>query len=86
MPPNGTQVPLCAYHKIIHLDATGNFRVTEQCESPSAMQHKSWFILTPAMEYYYKQKNADYKVLPPFKAGCEFAETGKSDGDHYPQP
>jgi len=41
------------------------------------MQHKSWFILTPAMEYYYKQKNADYKVLPPFKAGCEFAETGK---------
>jgi penicillin-binding protein 1C len=86
MPPNGIKIPLCPYHKIIHLDATGNFRVTEQCESPSAMQHKSWFILSPAMEYYYKQKNADYKILPPFKTGCEFAETGKVIEIIYPQP
>jgi penicillin-binding protein 1C len=86
MPPNGTKAPLCMYHKIIHLDAGGLFRVTEQCESPSVMQHKSWFILTPAMEYYYKQKNADYKTLPPFKAGCEFAETGKVMELIYPQP
>ncbi len=86
MPPNGTKVPLCPYHKIIHLDATGNFRVTEDCESPSAMQHKSWFILTPAMEFYYKQHNADYKTLPPFKPGCAFAETGKLIEIIYPQP
>ena len=86
MPPNGTKVPQCIYHKMIHLDATGNFRVTEQCESPSAMQHKSWFILTPAMEFYYKQKNTDYKVLPAFKVGCQFAETGKVMEIIYPQP
>jgi penicillin-binding protein 1C len=86
MPPNGTKVPLCAYHKIIHLDATGNYRVTEQCESPSSMLHKSWFILSPAMEYYYKQRNADYKTLPPFKEGCAFAETGKVMEIIYPQP
>ncbi|MGC4103247.1 penicillin-binding protein 1C [Ferruginibacter sp.] len=86
LPPNAGKAPLCPYHKIIHLDATGNFRVTEQCESPSSMQHKSWFVLTPAMEYYYKQKNADYKILPPFKAGCEFAETGKVMEIIYPQP
>jgi len=86
MPPNGTKAPQCPYHKIIHLDATGNYRVTEECESPSAMQHKSWFILSPAMEYYYKQKNADYKILPPFKEGCAFAETGKVIEIIYPQP
>ena len=85
MPPNGTKVPQCIYHKIIHLDATGNLRVTAQCESPSAMQHKSFFILSPAMEYYYKQKNADYTILPPFKAGCEFAESGKVMEIIYPQ-
>jgi penicillin-binding protein 1C len=89
MPPNGTKVTLCPYHKIIHLDATGNFRVTEECESPWNMQHKSWFILTPAMEYYYKQRNADYKVLPPFKAGCVpmaiGTETGKLMEIIYPQ-
>jgi len=86
MPPNATKVPLCPYHKIIHLDATGTYRVTEDCESPSSMQHKSWFILTPAMEFYYKQRNADYKVLPPFKPGCAFAETGKPIEIIYPQP
>ncbi len=85
MPPNGERVPLCAYHKMINLDATGTYRVTEQCESPSAMQHKSWFILSPAMEYYYRQRNADYKPLPAFKAGCIFQETGKPIELIYPQ-
>ncbi len=86
MPPNGTKVPLCPYHKIIHLDATGTYRVNESCESPSSMQHRSWFILTPAMEFYYKQHNADYHTLPPFKPGCSFAETGKVMEIIYPQP
>ena len=84
-PFNGNKAPLCSYHKIIHLDATGMYRVTGQCESPSAMQHKSWFILSPAMEYYYKQKNADYKTLPPFKPGCANAETGRVMEIIYPQ-
>ncbi|MBL0182618.1 MAG: penicillin-binding protein 1C [Chitinophagaceae bacterium] len=86
MPPNGSKVALCPYHKIIHLDATGNFRVTEECESPANMLHKSWFILSPAMEFYYKQRNIDYKPLPPFKPGCTFAETGKLMEIIYPQP
>ena len=85
MPPNGNKVALCPYHKIIHLDATGTYRVTEDCESPSAMQHKSWFILTPAMEFYYKQRNADYKTLPAFKPGCVYTETGKVMEIIYPQ-
>ena len=86
MPPNGDKASLCPYHKMINLDATGQFRVTEECENPSAMQHKSWFVLSPAMEYYYKQKNADYKVMPTFKQGCNFAETGRLIEIIYPQP
>jgi len=86
MPPNGGKAPLCQYHKMINLDATGQYRVTEDCERPSAMQHKSWFVLSPAMEYYYKQKNADYKLMPPFKIGCMFGETGKLIEIIYPQP
>ena len=85
MPPNGNKVPLCQYHKLINLDATGQYRVTDNCESPSAMQHKSWYVLSPAMEYYYKQKNTDYKMLPAFKPGCTFGETGKLIEIIYPQ-
>lgn len=69
--PSGEKTSLCPYHKLIHLDRTGKFRVTDACESPAEMQHQPWFILPPAMEYYYKIKNSEYKSLPPFKAGCE---------------
>ena len=86
MPVNGVKSPLCPYHKMINLDATGIWRVTDQCESPSAMQHKSWFVLSPAMEFYYKQKNADYKPLPLFKAGCENTDAGKAIEIIYPTP
>ena len=82
---NGYRAPLCSYHKIIHLDATGTYRVNENCESPSSMVHEKWFVLTPAMEWYYKQKNHDYKVLPPYKPGCEFSVAGKQMEIIYPQ-
>ena len=83
---NGYKAPLCSYHKIIHLDASGVYRVNENCESPLNMQHKKWFVLTPAMEWYYKQKNHDYKPLPPFKPGCSMAEFTKQLELIYPQP
>jgi penicillin-binding protein 1C len=35
------------------------------------MKHVNWFVLPPAMEWYYKSKNPSYKELPPFKSGCE---------------
>ena len=82
VPKSGYSAPLCMYHKLVHLDAGGVYRVNENCESPSNMIHKSWFVLTPAMEWYYKQKNHDYKPLPPFKPGCEFTGVWKTNGTH----
>ncbi|MEP6926309.1 MAG: penicillin-binding protein 1C [Ginsengibacter sp.] len=82
---SGYRSPLCPYHKLIHLDATGAYRVDESCESPANMIHKSWFVLTPTMEWYYKQKNHDYKPMPPFKQGCEFTSAGKQMDLIYPQ-
>ncbi len=72
-PTARTNAPLCPYHRLIHLDRTGNYRVTENCESPSSMQHVSWFVLPPTIEYYYRQKHADYKPLPDFMSGCAAA-------------
>lgn len=68
--PSGEKTILCPYHKLVHLDRTATYRVTDACENPTDMIHQSWFILPPAMEYYYKIKNSDYKLLPPFKPGC----------------
>ncbi len=62
--------PVCPYHRVIHLDKTGAYRVTENCILPSEMVHRSWFVLPPTIEYYYKQKHTGYQSLPPFMAGC----------------
>lgn len=70
IPKSGLKSGPCPYHKLVHLDAGGNYRVTSECEDISRMQHISWFILPPTMEYYYKTKNPTYKILPPFRDGC----------------
>jgi penicillin-binding protein 1C len=84
MPAKGNLSPLCPYHKRINLDATGNYQVTESCESPGSMIQKGWLVLTPAMEYYYKQRHADYLPLPPFKPGCMQEVTSKAMEIIYP--
>ncbi len=69
--PNGVKTTLCPYHRTVHLDAAEKFQVNNNCYSVSNMRHKSWFVLPPTMEYYYKVKNASYQMLPPFMEGCE---------------
>lgn len=61
---------ICPYCRKITLNAKASMRVTENCLSPSDMRLESWFILPPAMEYYYRQKHTAYRPLPPFAEGC----------------
>jgi len=76
---NGKAAPPCPYHKLVHLDASGQYQATANCVSPSAMQHQNWFVLPPAMEYYYKPSHPDYKSLPPFLPGCATSEGRQMD-------
>jgi penicillin-binding protein 1C len=69
VPAAGLRSGMCPYHQLIHLDHTGKWRVTANCEPPALMQHKSWFVLPPAMEFYYRTKN-NYLPLPPYKPEC----------------
>jgi penicillin-binding protein 1C len=69
----GTTSGICPYHKTIYLDKTGQFRVDSDCESVGQMVKKSWFVLPPAMEWYYKSKNAGYRPLPPVRNDCHGA-------------
>jgi penicillin-binding protein 1C len=61
---------MCPYHKIIHLDKTGTWQVTADCVSPAGIRNVPWFVLPPAMEYFYRQKHPGYKVVPPMAKGC----------------
>jgi penicillin-binding protein 1C len=61
---------MCAFHQTVHLDASGRFRVDSRCEAVDRMRHESWFVLPPVQEYYYRADHAEYRPLPPFRAGC----------------
>jgi penicillin-binding protein 1C len=86
VPANGLRAGVCPYHQLVHLDHTGQFRVTANCEAPSEMQHVPWFVLPPAMEFYYRTKH-NYLPLPPYKPECLATLTDKAPMELiYPRP
>jgi penicillin-binding protein 1C len=68
---NGLRTEPCKYHRLVHLDESGQYRVNSDCEDVSKMKHVSWFVLPPAIEWYYKSNNTSYKELPPMRSDCE---------------
>lgn len=66
----GQHTQTCPYHLMVHLDASEQYRVNASCADPSTMIHKAWFVLPPAMAWYYQKKHPDYKGIPPMKPGC----------------
>ena len=71
VPISGLKSNACPFHVLIHLDTERKYRVSSKCEKPTNMLHEPWFVLPPACEWYYKRKNPLYKLLPPYKQGCE---------------
>lgn len=84
IPKVAKKTATCPYHKLIHLDKTEQYRVNSNCENIENMVTKSWFILPPVMEWYYKKKNIDYAVLPAFREDCLIYENEKKMDFIYP--
>jgi len=67
---NGLKSEACPFHRIIHLNKTKAFQVTTDCAPSGEIINVPWFVLPPAMEYFYRKKHPEYKVLPPVAPGC----------------
>jgi penicillin-binding protein 1C len=85
VPKSGLKVPVCPYHQLVHLSADGKWQVTGNCTPPDQIINKHWFVLPPSMEYYYKTKNYQYRVLPPFRPDCVQAENAAPMEVIYPK-
>ncbi|HPK84735.1 MAG TPA: transglycosylase domain-containing protein [Bacteroidales bacterium] len=70
VPEAGLRSEACPYHTIVSLDPSETWRVNSSCAAPGEMVARSWFVLPPAMEYYYRMRNPSYRTLPPFRKGC----------------
>lgn len=62
----------CPYHELIHLDRERKHRVSADCYPIADVVTEAWFVLPPAMAWYYSRAYP-YKSLPPWRDGC--AET-----------
>ncbi len=79
IPRNGTKTAICPYHKLVHLNATEQYRVNSSCEKINQIVNKKWFVLPPVMEWYYKNNHIDYKPLPPFRSDCQQTQQASMD-------
>lgn len=71
IPRNGLGTPPCPYHITVHLTPDEQFQVTGDCFQGDDIVHRSWFLLPPAQEWYYRKNHAAYRTLPPYYPGCE---------------
>jgi penicillin-binding protein 1C len=67
---NGLRSDVCPYHTIIHLNKSRTMQVTADCFPADDILNEPWFVLPPAMEYFYKTKHPEYRILPLFAPGC----------------
>ncbi|WP_299591496.1 penicillin-binding protein 1C [Mucilaginibacter sp.] len=85
VPKSGLKALVCPYHQLVHLSADEKWQVTGNCAPPNQIVNKNWLVLPPSMEYYYKTKNYQYRVLPPFRPDCVQAENAAPMEVIYPK-
>ena len=83
---NGLRSDACPYHTIIHLNRSRTRQVSSECVPAGEIISEPWFILPPAMEYFYRQKHPEYNPLPPFAAGCRTEKSLPVMEFIYPTP
>jgi len=68
--PAGFQTKTCPYHTVVHLSSDERYRVFADCYPIDKMVTKTWFVLPPIQEWFYKRRYPSYKTLPPVSPLC----------------
>jgi len=66
-------VAMCPWCRLVHLDAAERWRVHGGCEAVSAIHNVPWFVLPPAMDWYYRRRHPEVPPLPPLRPDCRSA-------------
>lgn len=74
VPISGLKTSACPYHQLVHLSSDKRWQVNASCYPAGDIVTDSCFVLPPGMEWYYRKIHPEYRVLPPVKEGCAYAE------------
>jgi len=72
----GFKTKPCPYHSTVHLTEDEQYRVFTDCYPIDKMVSKTWFILPPIQEWFYKKRHPEYKTLPPISPLCNDHQMG----------
>ncbi len=85
IPLNSSSHKTCPYHETVHLSTDNKYIVNSDCYPVHEMEHKSWFVLPPVIEWYYKAHSPFYAVLPPVHPKCTSSRERKEMQLIYPR-
>jgi penicillin-binding protein 1C len=74
------------HHRLVHLDADGDWQVDGRCEDPSRMTHRSWFVLPPGQEWFYRRQHSGYRAIPEYRPDCPSADRRASTAMEFLYP
>ena len=73
--PVGLRTDACPHHTVVHLSEDERYRVFANCYPADRMVEKTWFVLPPVQEWFYKRRYPNYKTLPPLSPSCAGNQT-----------
>ena len=65
VPQGSHDHPVCPYCRTVHLNAERTHQVTADVYPVSRMVHEPWFVLPPAMAWYFERRSVAYVPPPP---------------------
>lgn len=89
--PRGVEnVGSCPFHTTIYTDRKQEFQVNRACVEDipeiDTVIAKTWFMIPPLAEKYYKQRHPNYKIVPPFHFNCLSSNERGMMAVIYPKP
>lgn len=70
IPHTGLQADVCHFCQILHTDVAGQWQLHTGCAAATELVERTWFVLPPVQEFYFKSKNPEYQSPPPFRPDC----------------
>lgn len=75
----------CSYCRQVHCDHGCRHQVHARCAGVGDMETRPWFVLPAGMEYFYRERHADYRPLPPLRRDCMATREERAVSCVYPQ-
>ncbi len=85
-PASSRTLPLCGYHRVVHLSVDGDERVCSLCWSAGERRAVSWAFYPSSAARLLRARGQQIPVLPPHRAGCPGEVSDAPVEIIYPQP